>query len=52
MGGCGWTGRDDLKGIAGTTVRLRFILRDADLFSFRIVDESTGTLPVPRAATK
>jgi hypothetical protein len=30
-----WKGRNDLSGLAGRAVRLRFILKDADLYSFR-----------------
>ena len=31
----GWRGQPDLGALAGETVRLRFALRDADLFAFR-----------------
>ena len=30
-----WRGNPDLDALAGTPIRLRFALRDADLFSFR-----------------
>ena len=30
-----WKGGQDLSGLAGTPVRLRFVLRDADLYSIR-----------------
>lgn len=30
-----WDGGDDLAGIAGRVVRIRFVMADADLFSFR-----------------
>jgi hypothetical protein len=30
-----WSAGDGLHRLAGTPVRLRFVLRDADLFSFR-----------------
>ena len=30
-----WSGGTDLSRLAGIPVRLRFVLRDADLFSFR-----------------
>jgi len=30
-----WKGGSDVSGLAGRTVRLRFVLRDADLYSFR-----------------
>ncbi len=30
-----WTGGADLSGLAGTPIRLRFILKDADVYAFR-----------------
>ena len=33
-----WKGSTDLSGIAGQPVRLRFVLNDADVFSFRFAD--------------
>ncbi len=30
-----WKGQSDLSRLLGTTIRLRFVLRDADLYSFR-----------------
>ncbi len=30
-----WTGRDNLSRLAGTVVRLRFVMKDADLYSIR-----------------
>jgi hypothetical protein len=33
-----WTGDKSLKGLAGQPVRLRFVLKDADLYSFRFSD--------------
>ena len=33
-----WQGSTDLSGIAGQTVRLRFVLNDADVYSFRFPD--------------
>ena len=33
-----WRGAPDLEALAGTPVRMRFVLGDADLFSFRFVD--------------
>ena len=30
-----WTGSTDLRALAGKAVRLRFALRDADLYAFR-----------------
>lgn len=34
-----WKGSSNLSTIAGQTIRLRFVLRDADLFSFQFRDE-------------
>jgi hypothetical protein len=47
-----WASKADLKAVQGITVKLRFVLQDADLFSFRVADERTKTLPGPRATTK
>lgn len=44
-----WESLRDLKTVQGNTIRLRFVLRNADLFSFRVADEQTATLPTPRA---
>lgn len=33
-----WSGRSDLRQFAGKTVRLRFVLKDADLYSMRFHD--------------
>ena len=33
-----WSDDPDLSRLAGVPVRLRFVLRDADLFSFRFTD--------------
>jgi hypothetical protein len=33
-----WTSAPDLKNVAGKTVRIRFVLRDADLFAFQFRD--------------
>ena len=30
-----WDSEVDLSGLAGTTVKLRFVLKDADLYAFR-----------------
>ena len=30
-----WAGKEDLSPLAGQVIRLRFVLRDADLYSFR-----------------
>ncbi len=34
----GWKSGDDVSSLAGQPVRLRFVLRDADVYSFRFVD--------------
>lgn len=48
--GEGWiTG---LKSVQGKEIQLRFTMKNADLFSFRIADEKTMKLAVPRATTK
>ncbi len=33
-----WNGRDDLSSLKGQVIRLRFVLRDADLYSFRFAE--------------
>ena len=33
-----WEGRQDVSRLAGKPVRLRFVMKDADLFSFRFRD--------------
>ena len=33
-----WNGRDDVSSLSGRPIRLRFVLRDADLFSYRFSD--------------
>ena len=44
-----WTKKKDLKRVQGKQIRLRFTLQNAKLYSFRIADEKTMKLPVPRA---
>ena len=34
-----WNGRSDLSRLAGRPIRLRFVLRDADLFAFGFRDD-------------
>lgn len=46
-----WASQNDLKALQGKTIRLRFVLENADLFAFRVADEKTDKLPVPRATT-
>ena len=33
-----WSGRSDMGALAGQPVRLRFLLRDADVYSFRFTE--------------
>ena len=35
-----WQSREDVRALDGTPIRLRFVLRDADLFSLRFAEES------------
>ncbi len=44
-----WKSNADLKAVQGKTIQLRFVCQNADLFSFRVADEKTMKLPVPRA---
>jgi hypothetical protein len=37
-----WKAGDDLSAIAGKPVRLRFVLRDADLFALRFATADGG----------
>src|SRR5206468_3684922 len=36
-----WKGGSDLAGLAGQTIRLRFVMKDADLFSLRFLRLNT-----------
>ncbi len=47
-----WKKEKDLRRLKGKQVRLRFTLKNAKLYSFRVADEKTMKLPVPRATTK
>ena len=44
-----WKTNENLKGVQGKTIQLRFVFKDADLFSFRVADEKSMDLRVPRA---
>jgi hypothetical protein len=46
-----WQTGADLRSLEGRSIQLRFRLRDARLYSFRLADESTRNLPTPRATT-
>lgn len=47
-----WQAERDLKTIQGKQIQLRFTLENAQLYSFRVADEKTMKLPVPRATTR
>jgi hypothetical protein len=47
-----WSAKENLKDVQGKTIQLRFTLADADLFSFRVANEKTAKLPVPRATDR
>lgn len=38
--------------LQGKQIQLRFTLKNAKLYSFRVADEKTTKLPVPRATTQ
>jgi hypothetical protein len=47
-----WKNKPDLRELKGKTIQLRFLLRNARLYSIRISDEKTMKLPVPRATNR
>jgi len=47
-----WKKEKDLRRLQGKLIQLRFTLRNARLYSFRIADEKTMKLPIPRATTR
>lgn len=47
-----WKSQPDLRRLRGRPIQLRFQLKNAKLYSFRIADEATINLPVPRAITE
>jgi len=47
-----WTKEADLRRVRGKQMQLRFTLQNARLYSFRVADEKTMKLPVPRATTR
>lgn len=53
-GGDGWVRwkKGELEKLQGKQIQLRFVLKNARLYSFRITDEKTMKLPVPRATTR
>jgi hypothetical protein len=47
-----WPKQKDLRRLQGKQIQLRFTLQNARLYSFRVADEQTMKLPVPRATTR
>lgn len=47
-----WKKEKDLHRLQGKQIQLRFTLRNARLYSFRVADEKTIRLPVPRATNR
>jgi hypothetical protein len=47
-----WRKEKNLRRVQGKQIQLRFTLRNARLYSFRIADEMTMKLPIPRATTR
>ncbi len=47
-----WKKEKDLRRLQGKPIRLRFTLKNARLYSFRVADKKTMQLPVPRATTR
>ena len=47
-----WKREKNLRRVQGKQIQLRFILRNARLYSFRVADEKTIHLPAPHATTR
>ena len=47
-----WKNQANLSQLAGKQIQLRFLLQNARLYSFRVADEKTMNLPVPRATDR
>ena len=47
-----WQREKDARRLRGKQIQLRFTLKNARLYSFRVADEKTMKLPVPRATTR
>jgi hypothetical protein len=47
-----WKGERNLRKLKGQTIQLRFKLKNAQLYSFRVADENARELPVPRATDR
>lgn len=47
-----WKEKQNVGSLQGQKIQLRFTLQNARLYSFRVADEKTLKLPVPRATTR
>ncbi len=47
-----WKTPANLSQLSGKQIQLRFLLQNARLYSFRVADEKTMNLPVPRATDR
>ena len=47
-----WKTEANLSRLEGKQIQLRFTLQNARLYSFRVADEKTMKLPVPRATNR
>jgi hypothetical protein len=47
-----WKAKKNLQSVQGKLIQLRFTLKNARLYSFRVADEQTTKLPVPRATQR
>jgi hypothetical protein len=47
-----WKSQENLKVVQGKTIQLRFVLKEAEVFSYQIADEKTMKSLVPRATNK
>jgi hypothetical protein len=47
-----WKNESGISRLDGKRIQLRFILKNAKLYSFRVADETTMKLKVPRATTR
>jgi hypothetical protein len=47
-----WKTEENLSSLQGRQIQLRFMIRRARLFSFRVADAKTMKLPVPRATNR
>lgn len=47
-----WKAEQDLARLQGQRIQLRFTMKNARLYSFRVADKKTEKLPTPRATTE